>query len=130
MIRPFRCSRLPAVCLTGGGRFVTLLTGPYRAKGTMNNPIRKLCLTLGVAATLTATSCIGPNNAYNSVLNWNSKLSNKYVNELAFLGLHFIPVYQLCYFGDLILFNSVEFWSGKNMIAKPEAFKPQCEEAK
>lgn len=130
MIRPLLCGRLLAVCLTGGARLVTFHAGPLRAKGTMNNPIRKLCLTLGVAATLTATSCIGPNNAYNSVLNWNSKLSNKYVNELAFLGLHFIPVYQLCYFGDLVLFNSVEYWTGNNMITKPEAFKPQCEAAK
>ena len=76
--------------------------------------------TFALAACLTTTSCIGPNNAYNSLLTWNSKLSDsKFVNELAFLGLNIIPVYGLFLFGDYIIFNSVEFWSGKNWIDCP-----------
>ena len=82
--------------------------------------------TFALAACLTTSSCIGPNNAYNSLLTWNSKLSDsKFVNELAFLGLNIIPVYGLFLFGDYIVFNSVEFWTGKNWIDKPEAYKPQ-----
>lgn len=81
---------------------------------------------LGLAVALSTTSCIGPNNAYNSVLSWNSKVSeSKFVNELVFLGLNIIPVYGLCLFGDYIVFNSVEFWTGSNWISKPEEFKPQ-----
>ena len=82
--------------------------------------------TFALAFFLTTTSCIGPNNAFNSVATWNSKLSDsKFVNELAFLGLNIIPVYPLCLFGDYLVFNSVEFWTGNNWISKPEAFKPQ-----
>ena len=82
--------------------------------------------TFALAFCLTTTSCIGPNNAFNSVATWNSKLSDsKFVNELAFLGLNIIPVYPLCLVGDYLIFNSVEFWSGKNWIDKPEAYKPQ-----
>jgi hypothetical protein len=92
----------------------------------MNNFLRKLGGTLGVAAALSFTSCIGPNNAYESLHTWNSKLSeSKWVNELAFLGLNIIPVYGICMLGDIVLFNSVEFWTGENMISKPEPFKPQ-----
>jgi hypothetical protein len=73
-----------------------------------------------------SSGCIGPNNAYNSILSWNSKASDsKFVNELAYLGLHIIPVYPLALFGDMIVFNSVEFWTGGNWIGKPEEFRPQ-----
>jgi hypothetical protein len=71
-------------------------------------------------------SCIGPNNAFNSVLTWNSKVSDsKILNELVFLGLNLIPVYPLSLFGDMLIFNSVEFWTGNNWIGTPEAFRPQ-----
>lgn len=92
----------------------------------MNKLIKKVAATVAATACLFATSCIGPNNAFNSVASWNSKLSDtKWVNELAFLGLNIIPVYPLCLFGDYLVFNSVEFWTGNNWISKPEAFKPQ-----
>lgn len=88
--------------------------------------MRKLALGLGLTACLAGTSCIGPNNAYNSILSWNSKLSeSKFVNELVFLGLNIIPVYGLCLFGDYLIFNSVEFWTGDNWIKAPEPYKPQ-----
>ena len=83
---------------------------------------------VAVAALLTfgAASCIGPNNAYNSVLHWNSELSeSKYVNELAYLGLHIVPAYPLALLGDMLIFNSIEFWSGNNPVSKPEPFKAQ-----
>lgn len=96
----------------------------------MNN-LRKIAATLGVVAALSSTSCIGPNNAYDSLSSWNSRVSeNKFVNELVYLGLTIIPVYPICLWGDIIIFNSVEFWTGKNWIAKPEAFKPQHEAPK
>ena len=43
---------------------------------------------LALGTCLFGTSCIGPNNAFEQVHTWNSKLSDsKFVNELAFLGL-------------------------------------------
>lgn len=97
----------------------------------MNTFLKKAGAALALGICLTATSCIGPNNAYNQVSTWNSKLTDsKFVNELAFLGLNIVPVYPLCLFGDYLLFNSVEFWTGKNLINKPEAFKPQETAAK
>lgn len=93
----------------------------------MNKLIKKSAAALVLGTTLVATSCIGPNNAYEQVHSWNSRLSDsKFVNELAFLGLHIVPVYPVCMFGDYLLFNSVEFWTGTNWIAKPEPFRPQA----
>ncbi|MBX3462969.1 MAG: DUF3332 family protein [Planctomycetes bacterium] len=92
----------------------------------MKQSTKKAAAALTLGLCLTATSCIGPNNAYNSLSIWNSKLSDsKYVNELVFLGLNIIPVYGLFLFGDYLIFNSVEFWTGDNWISKPEPFKPQ-----
>ncbi len=74
-----------------------------------------LALSLTVA-TLTA-GCLGPNNAFNNLHHWNkSATDNKWGNELIFLALNVIPVYGLAYLGDVVIFNSVEFWGGDNPI--------------
>ncbi|HEX6812259.1 MAG TPA: DUF3332 family protein [Planctomycetota bacterium] len=86
----------------------------------------KVSATFALAACLTTSSCLGPNNAFNSLQTWNSKLSEtKWVNEAAFLGLNIIPVYPIFLLGDYFVFNSVEFWTGNNWISKPEPYKPQ-----
>ena len=62
----------------------------------MNKLNKNLPAALVLGTCFFATSCIGPNNAYNSLAAWNSKLSDsKFVNELAFLGLTIVPVYLL-----------------------------------
>jgi hypothetical protein len=93
----------------------------------MNKLIKKTGAALALGTCLFATSCIGPNNAYEQVHSWNSRLSDsKFLNELAFLGLYIVPMYPVCLFGDYVVFNSVEFWTGSNWIDKPaEPFKAQ-----
>lgn len=92
----------------------------------MKKLIRPALAASALAACLTSTGCIGPNNTYNSVLSWNSRLSEqKWLNELVYLGGHIIPAYPLALFADMIVFNSVEFWTGNNWIKTPEAYKPQ-----
>jgi Domain of unknown function (DUF3332) len=69
------------------------------------------------------TSCLGPDNMYNSVKNWNAGLSEKdWVNEIVFLGLVIIPVYPFALMGDILIFNTVEYWSGDNLIKDPAEF--------
>lgn len=73
---------------------------------------------LGLAASMTLSSCIGPFKLTNQVLDWNKGVSNsKFVNELLFLGMHIVPIYPLSIVADGLLFNSIEFWSGSNPIA-------------
>ena len=36
---------------------------------------------------------------------------------LIFFALHVVPVYEVCYMADILVINSIEFWSGSNPIA-------------
>ena len=86
---------------------------------------RLAAVALGLAVSL--TSCIGPNKLANSVLSWNSTVTeSKFANELIFLGLHFVPVYQIAYAADGLILNSIEFWGGENPVAKPAEFSSQA----
>ena len=93
----------------------------------MKNLLSKAGAAAALGICLFGTSCIGPNNAFNRLSNWNSTLSDsKFINELAFLGLNIVPVYPLWLTGDYLIFNSWEFWTGKNLIDAPAGeFKPQ-----
>jgi len=92
----------------------------------MDHTLHKLTGAAALAACLTATSCLGPNHAYNSLSAWNSEASdNKFLNEAVFLGLHLLPAYPLCMAGDLVIFNSIEFWSGSNPLPAAREFQSQ-----
>ncbi|MBO5185893.1 MAG: DUF3332 domain-containing protein [Prevotella sp.] len=71
------------------------------------------CLMAGAVLT---SSCIGSFPLFNKTLNWNKNLSNKFVNELVFIVAS--PVYALFGVADLLVLNSIEFWSGKSPLAK------------
>ncbi len=70
-------------------------------------------LTLGA---MTLNSCIGSFGLFNGLLRWNRGLSNKFVNELVFIVIS--PVYAVCSVADVVVLNTVEFWTGKNPVAK------------
>ena len=80
----------------------------------------KLNMTMAItlAATLCFSSCIGSFSLTNKVLSWNGGVGNKFVNELVFIAFHIIPVYEATVFVDLIVLNSVEFWTGSSPIAQ------------
>lgn len=67
---------------------------------------------------LLSSSCLGSFSAFNSLRDWNDNVTNsKFVNNLIFWGLNIIPVYGLFFAGDVIIFNTIEFWTGSNPIA-------------
>ena len=39
---------------------------------------------------------------------------SKWANEAIFLGLNIIPVYGFAYLADIVVFNSIEFWTGES----------------
>jgi hypothetical protein len=74
-------------------------------------------LKLGVfllAGSLMFSSCIGSFSLWNKVLRWNQHIDNKFVNELVFICLHIVPVYEIAGFIDAVVLNTIEFWSGTN----------------
>lgn len=85
--------------------------------------LKKSCLAALLALSLGTSSCLGPDNLYNGIKGWNADLSDHdWVNEVVFLGLVIIPVYQIALLGDVVIFNTVEYWSGDNLVKKPAEF--------
>ncbi len=83
--------------------------------------MKKLVISLSLVSTILFSSCIGSFTAFNKVLKWNKQAtSEKFVNELLFIALLIVPVYSFAMLGDLIIFNSIEFWTGENPIAMKE----------
>ena len=79
--------------------------------------IPAVCTMLSIS--ILSTSCIGSFPLFHKIHSWNEGVSNsKFVNELVFICFHIIPVYEVCYLADGLIFNSIEFWSGKSPIAK------------
>lgn len=75
----------------------------------------KLFAALSLAGTMLLSSCIGSFALFNRLKDWNEGLSNKFVNEVVFF--FFTPVYVLAYSADVLVINSIEFWSGSNPVA-------------
>ncbi len=82
--------------------------------------MRKFYLTAAVICTLASsmmfTSCIGSFALFNKVLSWNKQVDNKFVNELVFFAFWIIPVYEVSALADILVLNSIEFWSGENPV--------------
>lgn len=74
-----------------------------------------LICTLGLS--LLTSSCIGSFSLTNKLLSWNRGVSNKFVNELIFFAFWILPVYEVSALADVLVLNSIEFWSGNNPVA-------------
>lgn len=83
--------------------------------------MKKTAVTVALVCALMGSallpSCIGSFALSNKLLAWNKQISNKFVNELVFLAFWILPVYEVSGLADIIVLNSIEFWSGENPIA-------------
>lgn len=60
------------------------------------------------------SSCIGSFALSNKFLAWNKTIDNKFVNEVLFII--FTPAYSITMLADVLVLNSIEFWSGNNPV--------------
>lgn len=72
-----------------------------------------------LSATIILTSCIGSFRLTNNIKDWNEGIGNKWVNELVFITMHIVPVYEIAMFVDGVVLNSIEFWTGNNLVMEP-----------
>ena len=82
--------------------------------------MRKLTLTVAVVCligAMTLPSCIGSFSLTNKLLTWNRQVGSKFVNELVFFAFWILPVYEVSAIADVLVLNSIEFWSGNNPVA-------------
>lgn len=83
----------------------------------MRKHLLRVGLVLTVCASLGMTSCIGSFSLTNRLLSWNKSISNKLVNEIVFVAFWVLPVYEVSGLADLLVINSIEFWTGDNPMA-------------
>ena len=69
-----------------------------------------------LCGSMLTSSCVGSFSLFNSLASWNkSATSNKFLNEIIFIVIS--PAYAVCSVADVLVLNSIEFWSGTNPIA-------------
>ena len=80
--------------------------------------IKKMMRTIAVILTLMMLSgCMGHSALTSKVLRWNLETAeSRWGREGVFLGLWITLVYPVCFILDLLIFNSIEFWTGENSI--------------
>lgn len=76
-----------------------------------------LVMTLLICCSLTLSSCIGSFGLSQKLLKWNGGIGDKFVNELVFFAFWVLPVYEVTLIADVLVLNSIEFWSGSNPLA-------------
>ncbi len=77
-----------------------------------------VALVCALCGSMTFQSCIGSFSLTNKLLSWNNTIGNKFVNELVFFAFWIVPVYEVSCLADVLVLNSIEFWSGDNPVAK------------
>lgn len=78
--------------------------------------MKKIIISAAIIAFLCSslTSCMGQFALTKKLYAWNEQISNKFVNELVFVAFWILPVYEVCGLADVLVINSIEFWSGDN----------------
>lgn len=69
---------------------------------------------VALSASMMMQSCIGSFALFNKVKNWNDHVGDKFVNEIVFVAMWILPVYELSFAADFLILNTIEFWSGSN----------------
>ena len=84
----------------------------------MKKKYLSVALVVALAGSILTTSCIGSFSLTNKLLSWNKSIGNKFVNEVVFIAFCIVPVYEVTALADVLVLNSIEFWSGNNAFAK------------
>lgn len=83
----------------------------------MKKKYLKLATVALISSTLFFQSCLGSFSLTHRVINWNNQVGSKFLNELVFVAFWILPVYEVTAVADLLVINSIEFWSGNNPAA-------------
>ena len=84
--------------------------------------MRKAALATLISASALLSGCLGQNALFNTVQDWNATATEeKFVNQGISFAFWIVPVYGLTLFADVIILNSVEFWTGTNPLNNKRA---------
>lgn len=84
----------------------------------LKSPLKPLAVGV-IAGSVLLAGCMGNFALTKKLYGWNKHAAgDRWVNEFIFAGFTVIlPVYSLTLLGDGIIFNSIQWWTGKNPIA-------------
>ena len=74
-----------------------------------------------VMVAFAATGCTGSFMLTKKVYNWHRGLGEKWHDEFGFLVCTLLPIYGISTLADSLVFNSIEFWTGKNPVDEAKA---------
>lgn len=84
----------------------------------MNRVFKLVSMALIVALlSISFFGCYGNFAATRKVYQFNGNFGNKWGNSVMMYVLSFIQVYSIAAFADVVVFNTVEFWTGSNPMA-------------
>lgn len=79
--------------------------------------VRTVVLATAAAGLLGSSACIGSFHLTRKVYAFNKSVSpDKWVQELVFLAFAVVPVYSIASGLDVLVINSIEFWTGENPV--------------
>jgi len=80
--------------------------------------MRKLIIALALTGVMISqTGCFGEFGLTRKVYEFNQGVGGKFLNQLLFWGMCIIPVYEVAGIIDVLILNTIEFWTGSNPIA-------------
>lgn len=79
--------------------------------------IRSIAAACLLSGAVMLSSCVGSFSLSKKVLDWNNSVGDQWINEVVFLALNMIPVYEATMFIDGVILNTIEFWTGSNPVA-------------
>ncbi|MCC1495782.1 DUF3332 family protein [Alcanivorax sp. 1008] len=79
--------------------------------------MKKLMLPMLISGSVMLSGCLGQNALFNTVQDWNASATDeKFVNQGISFAFWILPVYGLTLLADIVILNSVEFWTGTNPV--------------
>lgn len=84
--------------------------------------MKKIFVASAIASSVLLSGCLGQNALFNKVQDWNASATDeKFINQGISFAFWFIPVYGLTLFADIVVLNSIEFWTGTNPVSGKSA---------
>jgi hypothetical protein len=85
----------------------------------------KLAAVLTMSLAILSSGCIGNFGLSAEVRKFNlEQTQDRWGREILFVLLYVIPVYGFAGMADIVIFNSIEFWTGKNPINGSSSVTP------
>jgi hypothetical protein len=86
----------------------------------MKNFTRLIAVVVVIAMLFNLVGCYGSFALTKKVYDWNGTIGDKWINTVVMWILMFVPVYNVAGFIDIVVLNTIEFWTGSNPVTMNE----------